>query len=43
MASRLQQDEAQQLAGELETLFPDQEVEVVDGGQPYYYYILSAE
>ncbi len=37
------EDEAQQLAGELETLFPDQEVEVVDGGQPYYYYILSAE
>lgn len=37
------EDEAQQLAGELETLFPDQEVEVVDGGQPHYYYILSAE
>jgi dihydroxyacetone kinase-like predicted kinase len=37
------EDEAQKLAEELETLFPAQEVEVVDGGQPYYYYILSAE
>ena len=37
------EDEAQKLAEELEALFPAQEVEVVDGGQPYYYYILSAE
>jgi DAK2 domain fusion protein YloV len=36
-------DEAQQLAEELMALYPDQEVEVVDGGQPHYYYILSAE
>ncbi len=36
-------DEAQQLAEELIVLHPDQEIEVIDGGQPYYYYILSAE
>jgi DAK2 domain fusion protein YloV len=36
-------DEAQQLADTLAAKYPEQEVEVVDGGQPYYYYILSAE
>ncbi len=36
-------DEAQQLADQIEERFPEQEVEVVDGGQPHYYYILSAE
>jgi hypothetical protein len=36
-------DEAQQLADELKRRYPEQEVEVVDGGQPHYYYILSAE
>jgi hypothetical protein len=36
-------EEAQQLADELMNLYTDQEVEVVDGGQPHYYYILSAE
>ena len=36
-------EEAQCLAAEIEGQYPDQEVEVVDGGQPYYYYILSAE
>ncbi len=36
-------DEAQQLADEIENRYPEQEVEVVDGGQPHYYYILSAE
>jgi DAK2 domain fusion protein YloV len=36
-------DEAQQLADEIKTEYPEQEVEVVDGGQPHYYYILSAE
>jgi DAK2 domain fusion protein YloV len=35
--------DAQQLAEQLEGRYPDQEVEVVDGGQPYYYYILSVE
>jgi uncharacterized protein len=28
---------------ELITLYPDQEVEMVDGGQPFYHYIISAE
>ncbi len=36
-------DEAQALAEELEERYPDLEVEVVDGGQPHYSYILSAE
>jgi DAK2 domain fusion protein YloV len=36
-------DEAQQLADEIETRYPEQEIEVVDGGQPHYYFILSAE
>jgi uncharacterized protein len=37
------QNQAQQLADELAERYPDQEFEVVDGGQPHYYYILSAE
>ncbi len=36
-------DTAQELAATIERVFPEQEVEVVDGGQPHYYYILSAE
>jgi DAK2 domain fusion protein YloV len=36
-------DEAETLTRELGQLYPDQEIEVVDGGQPHYYYILSAE
>jgi DAK2 domain fusion protein YloV len=36
-------DTAQELVGELETRYPEQEFEVVDGGQPHYYYIVSAE
>lgn len=36
-------DEAQELAEEIEELYPEQEIEVVDGGQPHYCYILSAE
>jgi DAK2 domain fusion protein YloV len=36
-------DEAQQLADEISERYPDQEIEVVDGGQPHYYYIISAE
>jgi dihydroxyacetone kinase-like predicted kinase len=36
-------DQADQLAKEIMRLHPDQEVEVVDGGQPHYHYILSAE
>jgi DAK2 domain fusion protein YloV len=36
-------DEAQVMADEIQDLYPEQEVEIVDGGQPYYHYILSAE
>jgi dihydroxyacetone kinase-like predicted kinase len=35
--------EAQKLADEIQASCPDQEVELVDGGQPHYHYILSAE
>ncbi|MGQ9598850.1 MAG: DAK2 domain-containing protein [Anaerolineae bacterium] len=36
-------DEAQQLADEIKSWYPDQEIEVIDGGQPHYSYILSVE
>jgi dihydroxyacetone kinase-like predicted kinase len=36
-------DEAQRLADEIASRYPEQEVEIVDGGQPHYHYILSAE
>lgn len=36
-------DRAQELADELAALYPQQEIELVDGGQPYYQYILSVE
>jgi DAK2 domain fusion protein YloV len=36
-------DKAQQLADEIAAQYSDQEIEVVDGGQPHYHYILSAE
>ncbi len=35
--------EAEELAGMIRTQYPDQEVELVDGGQPLYPYIISAE
>jgi dihydroxyacetone kinase-like predicted kinase len=35
--------EAERLANEIQASYPDQEVELVDGGQPHYHYILSAE
>ncbi|MDO4601146.1 MAG: DAK2 domain-containing protein [Eubacteriales bacterium] len=35
--------EAEALAEELETLYPDCEIEVNQGGQPIYYYIISVE
>jgi dihydroxyacetone kinase-like predicted kinase len=34
---------AQTLAQQIKSWFPRAEVEVVDGGQPYYAYIISAE
>jgi dihydroxyacetone kinase-like predicted kinase len=36
-------DAAYELQESLHTLYPDQEIEVVDGGQPFYHYIISAE
>jgi DAK2 domain fusion protein YloV len=36
-------DEAQELADIIQEHYPDQEIEVVDGGQPHYHYIVSAE
>ena len=35
--------EAEKLADEIQVRYPDQEVELVDGGQPHYHYILSVE
>jgi dihydroxyacetone kinase-like predicted kinase len=35
--------EAEALQAELRELYPDQEIEIVDGGQPFYHYIISAE
>jgi hypothetical protein len=35
--------EADVLRDELTGLFPDQEFEIVNGGQPFYHYIISAE
>lgn len=36
-------DQVDQLVAKIEERYPDQEVEVVNGGQPYYFYILSVE
>ncbi len=35
--------EAQRLAQDIHRWYPEQEVECVDGGQPYYHYIISVE
>lgn len=35
--------EARQLEGTLRQQYPDQEIEIIDGGQPLYHYIISAE
>jgi len=35
--------EADALLAEVSGLFPDQEIEIVSGGQPFYHYIISAE
>jgi uncharacterized protein len=36
-------DQAQDLREALSALYPDQEIEVVEGSQPFYHYIISAE
>jgi dihydroxyacetone kinase-like predicted kinase len=35
--------EATALQTRLHELFPNQEVEIIHGGQPFYHYIISAE
>ena len=35
--------DAQALASELEELYPDCDVEVQQGGQPLYYYLIAVE
>ncbi len=35
--------QAEDLRAALQQHYPDQEIEVVDGGQPFYHYIISAE
>lgn len=37
------EEEAEALAGLLQEDWPEQEIEVIPGGQPHYYYILSVE
>ena len=39
----VQREEAESLAKAIRERYPAQEVEVVEGGQPHYYYILSTE
>jgi DAK2 domain fusion protein YloV len=36
-------EQAEALAGRIADLYPEQEIEVIDGGQPHYHYILSVE
>jgi DAK2 domain fusion protein YloV len=36
-------EQAEAMAEEISDLYPDQEMEVIDGGQPHYHYILSVE
>ncbi len=36
-------DEARAIQDRLRETFPNQEIEIVDGGQPFYHYIISAE
>jgi len=37
------QDQAERLADEIRRRYPEQEVELIAGGQPHYHYILSVE
>jgi dihydroxyacetone kinase-like predicted kinase len=36
-------EDSQVLAEKIEAQYPEAEIEVVDGGQPHYHYIISAE
>ena len=37
------EESAQELVARIEATFPQAEVEIVEGGQPHYHYILSSE
>jgi dihydroxyacetone kinase-like predicted kinase len=37
------EEEAEQAAAAVEEAIPDVELEIVDGGQPYYHYVVSIE
>ena len=39
----MSEEQAQALAEKLEETYPDCDVEVNDGGQPIYYYVISVE
>lgn len=39
----IRQDDAEALVTRLQKRYPEQELEVVEGGQPHYFYIISAE
>lgn len=36
-------EDAEALAAQIEEKYPDVDVEIQDGGQPIYYYVLSVE
>ena len=36
-------EDAEQLAERLEDMYPDYDVELNEGGQPIYYYVVSVE
>jgi len=39
----VEKDEANALAEQIRAWWPEQEIEVIDGGQPHYHYIVSVE
>ena len=41
--SDVTEDDANKLAAEIQELYPDVEVMAFNGGQPYYYYVVSVE
>ena len=41
--SDVSEEEAQKLSDELETAYPDCDIELQFGGQPIYYYVISVE
>ena len=43
MLFRSSEEKAEEIASAIEEKYPDVEVEVNDGGQPIYYYVISVE